>query len=58
MPKYVKYGPQYGSKCTDTVVNFLETFKDMFLNVCGKYDVEIIEITEEEFENLPEFTGF
>jgi len=56
--KFIKYGPKYSNKCTDRVDDFLLNFKDIFLDDCGSWEIEVVEMTEEEFCALPEFSGF
>ncbi len=56
--RYVKYTPNTGSYCIDTKQGFLSYLDEMQLNTPEQFTIEIVEMTVQDFNNLPEFTGF
>lgn len=60
MANFVKYGPKGCSKCTESVPDFLKNFEDIFIEGSdgGDWEIEIVEMSQEEYDALPEFDGF
>lgn len=56
--RYIKYSPDTGDYCIDTERGFLAYLDTLDPNQPEKFIIEIVEMTETEFNNLPEFTGF
>jgi hypothetical protein len=57
--KYIAYRPQGTGSCwaTDRTEDFMEIFLDT-AEVGEKYEIKVVEYTDEELANLPEFEGF
>jgi len=55
--KYIKYGFG-GSTCTDTFQGFKSYLDEMSVNEPETITIEIVEMTVQDFNDLPEFTGF
>ena len=56
--RYIRYSPNTGSYCTDTEQGFLSYLREMQPNKPEQFTIEIVEMTVQDFKNLPEFTGF
>ena len=57
---YIKYGPKTGSKCIDTIENFSYVVSDLLKDADDDelWEFHKLQMTEEEFKQLPEFSGF
>jgi len=65
--QYVKWGPKGSALCVDKVEDFIDHLKSVdehsideygCLNLEETFEFKIIQMTDEEFQALPEFEGF
>ena len=58
MAEFYRYGPQHYKKCTESKEKFMEIFLEMLVDSDDVWEVERVEMSQEEYDNLPEFDGF
>jgi len=55
--KFVRWHPKDCNWCNETIEDFVAHFSDDIFDM-GMHEFRIIEMTQEEYDALPEFNGF